>query len=78
MQYGQFIAFYVQLVYWVAVAVAALWAAKNVSTYVKYMTTEEVDEILVEAPEEGSFSEDSEDADVEADEEKKPVDEFVE
>jgi hypothetical protein len=80
MQYGQIIGFYVQLVYWAALAVAAVWAAKNFSTYVKYMTTEEVemvDEGADEAADE-AVDEAADEADVEADQEKKPVDEFVE
>lgn len=77
MQYGQIIGFYVQLAYWAALAVAALWAAKNFSKYVKYMTTEEV-EMADEAVDEVADEAEDEAADVEADQEKKPVDEFVE
>jgi hypothetical protein len=75
--YGQYYALYFQVLYWVALGIAALWAAKNFSTYVKYMTTDEVDETSAD---ESAFADESgsDAADVEADEEKKPVDEFVE
>jgi hypothetical protein len=71
-QYGQFLRFYIEILYFIALSAAALWAAKTFSRYVKYMTTEEVEVVEFEGVEEAHVSEPGES------DEKKSVDEFVE
>jgi hypothetical protein len=71
-QYGQFLRFYIEIVYFIVLSAAALWAAKTFSRYVKYMTTEDVEVEETEYVEEADVSESDES------DEKKPVDEFVE
>jgi hypothetical protein len=41
--YGSIIGFFVQLAFYVVVAVSAAWAAVTFARYVKYMTSEEVE-----------------------------------
>jgi hypothetical protein len=43
-QYASIIAYFVQLAFYVVVAASALWAAITFWRYVRYMTTEEVEE----------------------------------
>jgi hypothetical protein len=71
-QYGQFLRFYIEIVYFIVLSAAALWAAKTFSRYVKYMTTEEAEVVEYEDDEAADVSES-----VESDE-TKSVDEFVE
>ena len=53
-QYASMIAFFVQMTFYIVVAVSAIWAAITFARYVKYMTTDEgepgtpVDEVSVE------------------------------
>lgn len=68
--YGQVIGFYIQITYYVVLAVASFWAAKTFASYVKYMTTEDVEVEETEYVEDVSESAESD--------EKKSVDEFVE
>ena len=65
-QYGQIVGFFIQLIFYIVVAVSALWAAFTFASYVRFMTTEE-------EPEAGAQS--AEDA---AKDEGTSVDEFVE
>ncbi|MDR3687179.1 MAG: hypothetical protein P4L93_09520 [Coriobacteriia bacterium] len=52
--YGQIIAFFIQLLFYITVAVSAAWAAITFARYVKYMTS---DEIVVESADEVSVDE---------------------
>jgi hypothetical protein len=71
-QYGQYLGFYIQLVYYIALSFAAIWAAKTLSRYVKYMTTEDVEVVEYEEVDETEAAESDES------DEKKSVEEFVE
>ena len=42
-QYASIIGFFVQVAFYIVVAVSALWAAITFARYVKYMTTDEED-----------------------------------
>jgi hypothetical protein len=74
-QYGQFLRFYIEILYFIALSAAALWAAKTFSRYVKYMTTEEaLGSYEVEDADEAGVRE----PDVLDESEEKSVEEFVE
>jgi hypothetical protein len=65
--YGSIIGFFVQVLFYVTVAISAAWAATTFARYVKYMTTDDVE---VDETSEDELAEETSD-DV-------PVDEFVE
>lgn len=46
--YGPYLQFYLQILFWIVLGVAALWAALSFSRYVKFMTgaAEEAEEEL--------------------------------
>jgi hypothetical protein len=67
--YGSIIGFFVQMFYYIVIAIAAIWAATTFARYVKFMVG---DETLVEI-EEDAEDEDAEDEDAE-DEEGEDVD----
>ena len=67
-QYGQIIGFFIQLAFYIVVAVSALWAAIMFAKYVRFMTTEDED-----VADSGGSSDKSKDKDEDA-----LVDEFVE
>lgn len=65
--YGSIIGFFVQVLFYITVAISAAWAATTFARYVKYMTTDDVE--VEEISDEESADETSDDV---------PVDEFVE
>jgi hypothetical protein len=65
--YGSIIGFFVQVVFYITVAISAAWAATTFSRYVKYMVSD--DDEVEEISEDESADETSDDV---------PIDEFVE